>query len=231
VTPVDGDQAFADRRDAGRKLAAALGRSSLHDPIVLALPRGGVPVGFEVAMALDAPLDLMLVRKIGAPGHPELALGAVTDGAAPMTLLNDEVLAQRHPPSGYVESEATRELAELERRRRHYLGDRPPPDLAGRDVILVDDGVATGASARAALRALRRLSPRRVVLAVPVGPAEAIASLRVEADEVVCLLTPRRFYAVGEHYRRFEQTADEEVVDLLDRARRVRAATTVEPAG
>jgi len=206
---------FHDRRDAGRRLAEALRRFTTADPIVLALPRGGVPVGFEVAKALGVPLDVLIVRKIGAPGHEEFGLGAVVDGAEPQVVLNEEAMAAVRPPQSYVDAEVDRQLKEIERRRRVYLGDRKPLATRNRAVIIVDDGIATGGTVKTALRALRRTGPDYVVLAVPVAPREAIAALRREADETVCLSTPEPFWAVGQYYEDFEQTSDDEVVALL----------------
>jgi putative phosphoribosyl transferase len=213
------DTRFADRRDAGRRLAADLKPLGLTDPIVLALPRGGVPVAYDIARALDAPLDLMLVRKIGAPGHPEYGLGAVADGDDPQTVLNEEAMAIVMPDPAYVEAESRRQLAEIERRRRAYLGDRPAIAVSGRTVILVDDGIATGGTVKAGLMALRRAGTSTIVLAVPVAPASALAELETLADRIVCLATPDPFYAVGLHYADFAQTTDAEVVELLQAAR------------
>lgn len=209
---------FRDRRDAGRRLAAALARYRDLRPVVLALPRGGVPVGFEVARALAAPLDVLLVRKIGAPGYPELGLGAVIDGADPHVVLNDAVMREVMPAPGYVEAETERQLAEIERRRRLYRGDRPAPSVAGRVVILVDDGIATGGTVTAALQGLAAAQPARLVLAVPVAPPEALETLSGLADDVVCLSAPSVFGAVGRFYQDFEQTTDEEVIGLLAEA-------------
>jgi putative phosphoribosyl transferase len=207
------DMVFPDRRQAGRRLAAALMRLKALDPIVLALPRGGVPVAFEVAQALDAPLDVVLVRKIGAPGHPELGLGAVVEGAA--VVLNDEIVRLVAPNPAYLQQETARQLEEIERRRELYRGGRAPVAAHGRLVIVIDDGIATGGTVRAALRALAQAKPARLVLAVPVAPKDAIATLAAEADEVVCLASPEPFLAVGAHYQDFRQTSDEEVVELL----------------
>ena len=210
---------FEDRRDAGRHLGAALAAYHGRDLVVLALPRGGVPVGFEVAQALGAPLDVLLVRKIGAPGQPELGLGAVVDGSDPQLVLNPSVVEAVAPPAGYIDAEQKRQLLEIERRRQHYVGKRPAPVLSGRTVIVVDDGIATGGTVRAALRGVRRSGPERLVLAVPVAPAESLEELKPECDEIVCLATPEPFYAVGQHYRDFTQTEDDEVVRLLAEAR------------
>ncbi|HUJ02833.1 MAG TPA: phosphoribosyltransferase family protein [Rhizomicrobium sp.] len=209
---------FADRHDAGRKLASALAKYKDKNAIVLALPRGGVPVAYEVAKALHAPLDVLLVRKIGAPGHPELGIGAVVDGANPQIVLNDDVVRIVRPSESYIAAESAREREELERRRKAYRGTRPAPDLTGRTVIVVDDGIATGGTARAVLKALGQSGAERIVLAMPVAPPETVALLEKEADEIVCLSMPEPFSAVGLHYRDFEQTTDEEVVSLLARA-------------
>jgi len=211
---------FEDRRDAGRRLAVPLLRFKGQRPIVLALPRGGVPVGYEIARALDAPLDVIVVRKLGAPGQPELGIGAVVDGDHPQSVLNEEVVHELHVSSRFLESEIATELAEVHRRQALYRGGRPPLAVAGRVVIVVDDGIATGGSMRAALRGIRRAGPRRLVLAVPVAPPDTIEALRADVDEVVCLSTPAWFGAVGNFYRDFSQTTDDEVVELLDAARR-----------
>jgi putative phosphoribosyl transferase len=215
---------FPNRREAGRELARALAGFTLSEPLVLALPRGGVPVAFEVAKALQAPLDLLIVRKIGAPGHEELGLGAVVDGSDPQVVLNPEAIRLVVPPPGYLEAETRRQLVEIERRRRRYLGDRQPQPVLGRNVVLVDDGVATGGTIRAALKALHRAGARRIVAAIPVAPPDTLETLRREADDVVCLSAPEPFFAVGAHYVDFGQTSDDEVVELLDEARRLRAA-------
>jgi len=207
--------AFEDRADAGRRLADALAHLKGEKPIVLALPRGGVPVGFEVARALNAPLDVVLVRKIGAPGQKELGLGAVVDGAHPHIVLNDDVVRMVQPQDGYIEAESARELAEIERRRALYRPGRVPLTVAGRTVIVVDDGIATGGTVKAALKALRQSHPNKLVLAVPVAPADTMRELSSMADEVVVLAMPDPFYAVGAYYRDFSQTSDEEVINLL----------------
>ena len=205
---------FADRADAGRRLAQALsdlkGRADL---LILAVPRGGVEVGAEVARALQAPLDVFIARKIGAPGNPELAIGAVAaDGA---TVLDEGLVASLGVPASYVQQATDRERTEIERRLRAYRGDRPAPQISGRTVVLVDDGVATGATTLAAVRALRRQNPRELILAVPVGPPDTIAVLRREVDRAVVLETPEPFWAVGAFYQRFDQTPDERVMELL----------------
>ena len=186
--------------------------------MVLALPRGGVPVGFEVARALEAPLDLVLVRKIGAPFQPELALGAVVDGGRAETVLNEEMVREFQIPESYIAEESARQLAEIERRRELYLGGASASAGRGRTAIVVDDGIATGATMEAALHATRRADPKRLVLATPVAPPDTIERLRAQVDEVVCLATPRLFGAIGVFYEDFRQLSDEEVVDLLRRA-------------
>jgi putative phosphoribosyl transferase len=211
---------FADRSEAGRRLAERLLRFKDQRPVVLALPRGGVPVGFEVAQALDAPLDLVLVRKIGAPFQPELAVGAVVDGGRPETVVNDEMVREFQIPESYIAEESARQLQEIERRRGLYLAGRARVPVEGRTAIVVDDGIATGATMEAALHATRRANPKRLVLATPVAPPDTIARLRPQADEVVCLATPRLFAAIGAFYDDFRQLSDEEVVDLLRRATR-----------
>src|SRR5215472_310806 len=206
---------FADRRTAGRQLAARLYHLRQEEPLVLALPRGGVPVGFEVARELDAPLDILLVRKIGVPWQPELALGAVVDGADPQVLINEDLAGELAVERSYITTETARQLSEIERRRRVYLGDKPPPALSGRTIIIVDDGIATGSTVRAALGAVRKAGVRRIVLAVPVAPEDTIEQLRAEVDEIVCLSSPSPFIAVGAHYGEFPQLGDAEVIALL----------------
>jgi putative phosphoribosyl transferase len=209
---------FRDRADAGRRLAERLAAMALSDPVVLTLPRGGVPVGAEIAKALGAPLDVALVRKIGAPGQPELAVGAIADGDDPEIVLNHKVVRELGLNEDYVAAEATRELAAIEHRRREYQALRPALEYAGRDVIVVDDGVATGMTMQAALRHIRRRAPRRLIAAAPVASREGLAMLRKEADEVVCLAAPRGFGAVGSFYAVFTQVSDEEVAALLEEA-------------
>ena len=208
---------FRDRRDAGRELAEHLVEyANRSDVVVLALPRGGVPVAYEVAKALNAPLDVFLVRKLGVPGYEELAMGAIASGG--VRVLNTDV-TRFGIPSWVVDRVAAAEQRELERRERLYRGDRPHPDVGGRTVILVDDGLATGATMRAAVAALRRMDPGKIVVAVPTGAPETCEALRKEADDVTCAVTPQPFHAVGLWYEDFAQTTDEEVHDLLERAR------------
>ena len=211
-------EAFRDRVDAGRKLAHELLHLREAKLVVLALPRGGVPVAFEVARALEAPLEVVLVRKIGAPNQPELGLGAVVEGAPPQVVLNEELVQLVRPGRLYLEAEEKRQLAEIERRRALYRPGRAPLSLAGRCAIAVDDGIATGGTMKAVLLALRSAGVHRLVLAVPVAPPDTLQELAPLADEVVCLMRPEPFYSVGSHYRDFAQTTDEEVIHLLTRA-------------
>ena len=206
---------FEDRRDAGRQLGLRLRQLGVTDPVVLALPRGGVPVADEVAALLEAPLDLVLVRKIGAPGHEELAAGAVVDGAQPELVLNPEVIGSFGIDDAYLAAEQARQLVEIERRRALYLAGRPRPGLAGRVAIVIDDGIATGATVRAALRAVRRAGPAELILAVPVAAASILRRLEAEVDRVVCLHAPKDLMAVGQFYRDFHQLDDAEVVAAL----------------
>jgi len=208
---------FKDRRDAGRRLAGKLSRFKDERPVVFALPRGGVPVGYEISRALGAPLDVFVSRKLGAPGQPEFGIGAVATGG--VRVLNEEVVRRLGIPDDYVEYITERETAEVERRLRYFKGDRPEPDVGGRTAILVDDGLATGVTARAAVEALRRRGPARIVLAVPVCAAQTAEYFRSGVDELVCLEFPTNLGAIGFWYRNFDQTSDEEVVELLERAR------------
>jgi len=211
------ERGFADRRAAGRRLADELSRyANRADVVVLALPRGGVPVGHEVARALGAPLDVFLVRKLGVPGQEELAMGAIATGG--VRVLNREVLSQLGLPDNVVEAVARREGEELVRREALYRGERPPVDVRGKTAILVDDGLATGSSMRAAIRALKLLQPAAIVVSVPVAARETCDALRGEVDDVVCALTPEPFYAVGLGYEDFSQTSDDEVQALLGAA-------------
>lgn len=212
---------FADRAQAGRQLAERLRRLALADPVVLALPRGGVPVGSAIAQALHAPLDLVLVRKLGAPGQPELAVGAVVDGSRPETVLNDDIVRHLGLSAAWIEAEAGRQLALIERRRERYFSGLERVPVAGRTAIVVDDGIATGASMTAALRATQRAGPRELILAVPVAPPETFERLRSAADRIVCLATPAAFMAVGSFYEDFSQVEDDEVIRLLREAAQV----------
>jgi predicted phosphoribosyltransferase len=208
---------FADRQDAGRRLVKALERYRHQAPVILALPRGGVPVAAEIAEAFSAPLDLVLVRKIGVPEQPELAMGAVVDGDEPLTVRNEDVIRLTRTSDAAFARVRERELAEIARRRQRYLGDRPHPGVLGRVAIVVDDGVATGATTRAALRAVRQLGPKRLVLAVPVAPTSTIAELRDEADDIVCLEDHEPFGAIGAFYADFSQVGDDAVKRILAR--------------
>jgi putative phosphoribosyl transferase len=213
---------FRDRRDAGRRLAEELAGCALHRPVILALPRGGVPVAYPVAVALAAPLDVLVARKVGAPGHREAAIGAIAEGGA--VVADAAALATLGITSARFERLAARERPELERRIRAYRGDRPFPGVHYRDVVVVDDGLATGYTAEAALLAVRHHRPRRVILAVPVCAPSAAGRLAKVADELVCLCRPARFFAVGEWYDDFSQTSDDEVTRLVDAAQAERAA-------
>ncbi|RPI59740.1 MAG: phosphoribosyltransferase [Lysobacterales bacterium] len=211
---------FRDRSDAGRQLGEQLRRQPLKGrPIVLGLPRGGVPVAHEVAAALGAPLDVLIVRKIGAPGHEELGIGAVVDGDPPQLVVNERIADMVGASRAYIERQKARQLAEIARRKRAYRGDRPDPRVAGRTVIVVDDGIATGGTVKAALSALRAMKPARLVLAVPVAPADSLAELEPECDEIVCLVRPDFFVAIGGYYDDFTQIEDAEVIRLLAGAR------------
>jgi putative phosphoribosyl transferase len=209
---------FEDRKEAGQRLADALARFRDEAPVVLALPRGGLPVALEVALALNAPLDILLVRKIGAPLQPELAVAAVTDGDHPEMVVNEELARFLQLSEDFLNDAKAKELAEIERRRKLYLGDRPRAEIKDKTAIVVDDGIATGATAKAALIAVRRAGPRRLVLAVPVAPPESIAWLREEVDEVVCLEQPQELGAIGAYYVNFDQLTDDDVIQCLNRA-------------
>jgi putative phosphoribosyl transferase len=224
--PDDVRTPFENRAEAGRMLSARLSALHLADPVVLALPRGGVPVALEVARALDAPLDLLLVRKIGVPWQPELAVAAVMDGAEPVVVVERHIQAETGVKQEYIEQRAQEELAEIERRRRTYLADRAPAPVAGRTAIVVDDGIATGTTMRAALKGLRRRNPARLVLAVPVAPPDTINELRQEVDDVICLAQPSFFGAIGYFYRDFHQLSDDEVITLMRQAPLAASAAT-----
>jgi putative phosphoribosyl transferase len=208
---------FKDRTAAGQVLAKELAAyANRSDVLILALPRGGVPVAFEVAKALNAPLDVFLVRKLGVPGQEELAMGAIASGG--VCVLNDEVVAGLGLSETIIDKVAQKEQQELERRERLYRDDRPAPDLHGRTVILVDDGLATGATMRAAVRALQQQQPDQIVVGVPVSSPETCQEFQTEVDDIVCAMTPRPFHSVGLWYDDFEQTTDDEVRDLLHSA-------------
>jgi len=206
---------FSDRADAGRQLAAAVKAKAYTDPVVLALPRGGVPVALEVARAIAAPLDLVLVRKIGVDFQPELAAAAVVDGDQPEIVVNDDVVEAAGVSQDYLDAQVEAKLAEIDKRRQLYLKNRARAAIKDRTAIVVDDGIATGASIRAALHAMRRKQPAQLVLAVPVAPVETLRVLRDEADDVICLASPEPFYAIGAHYADFRQIPDDEVVAML----------------
>lgn len=208
---------FEDRFDAGRFLASKLhAYANRSGAVVLALPRGGVPVGFEVAKILNLPLDVFVVRKLGVPGYEELAMGAIASGG--IRVVNEDVVEKAGIPEDIIEAVATEEEQELERRERDYREGRPPLNVQGRTVILVDDGLATGSSMRVAVLALRKKRPAQIVVAVPVGAPAACAEFESEVDETICAITPEPFQSVGQWYRDFSQTSDEEVRDLLRRA-------------
>jgi putative phosphoribosyl transferase len=212
---LEADLPLADRSTAGRALGERLAKMQLTDPVVLALPRGGVPVGLEVARAVQAPLDLLLVRKIGVPFQRELAVAAVMDGPEPVIVVDELIRAEASVQPSYIEQQARIEFTEIERRRRTYLGDRMPLPIVGRTAIVVDDGIATGTTVRAAIKGLRRRDPARVVLAVPVAPPDTVAELLREVDDVVCLAQPQVFGAIGLFYVDFHQLSDEEVMRAL----------------
>lgn len=209
---------FTDRDEAGRYLAERLEALDLADPVVLALPRGGVPVALPVARALDAPLDLLFVRKIGVPGHEELAAGAVVEGDPPQTVFNVDILASLRKGEADFAGAVENRLAEIADRRQHYLGGRARVSVAGRTAVVVDDGIATGATVKAALKALRSQGPAAIVLAVPVAPPDTLTELDPLVDRIVCLATPTPFLAVGAHYDRFAQVGDDAVARMLAEA-------------
>ena len=208
---------FRNRSEAGKQLARAVQRYKGENPVILALPRGGVPVAAEVAVALKASLGLVLVRKIGVPWQPELAMGAVVDGAAPIIVRNEDVIRHLAIDEAEFKRVCDRELAEIESRRRRHLGDRPPIDVQGRVTIVIDDRIATGATIRAALRATRMRTPKTLVLAVPVASTEALAEVGKEADHVICLEAHELLGAIGFYYSDFRQTSDEEVIEAIAR--------------
>ncbi|MDP8922454.1 MAG: phosphoribosyltransferase [Chloroflexota bacterium] len=225
------DRPFSDRHEAGRVLATRLrAYAGRTDVLVLALPRGGVPVADEVARELGAPLDVFLVRKLGVPGHEELAMGAIASGG--VRVLNEEVVRALAIPASLIDEVAEREARELARREREYRDDRPTPDVQGRTIILVDDGLATGSTMRAAVAAVRQRGPSRIVVAVPVAAEQTCHELRAEVDDVICAVTPERFLAVGVWYQDFSPTTDDEVRDLLGRpADRAHRPATPHPTG
>ena len=210
---------FRDRQDAGEKLGTSLGPLQLQDPIVLALPRGGVPVGAEVAKILKAPLDLVIVRKVGAPGNPELAVAAIVDGDPPDVVLNREIVEAYALGNSALRVLIARERPELERRRSVYRGKGLPLSVAGKTVVIVDDGAATGTTMKVAIRALKRRSPRKIVVALPVAPPEVVDELAQEADLTICLNQPARFRALSYYYGNFPQLSDSEVLDVMASAR------------
>ncbi len=214
---------FRDRREAGQRLATELLRFKSRHPVVLALPRGGVPVGFEIAERLEAPLDVVLVRKIGHPMSPELAIGAIAEGEKLERFIDEQSVAEFGIPQAYIKEEIGRQKREIEKRRQLYFKDRPPIDIRHHSAIVVDDGIATGATMRAALRAVRSRGPEKLILAVPVAPPSTLESLRPEVDEIVCLETPEDLGAVGLFYADFRPVEDAVVIDLLRRAAEARA--------
>lgn len=223
---------FRDRTDAGKQLAAELVKLALPEPVVLALPRGGVPVGAEVAEALDAPLDLIIVRKVGAPDNPELAVAAIVDGDPPDIVLNREIIEAYGLDTDELAALVKRERPELERRRLVYRSKRRAVAVAGKTAIIVDDGAATGTTMKVAVGALQRRSPRAIIIALPVAPPEVVAELSQEADRVICLSKPARFYALGYHYLHFQPVSDDEVIETLHSAlQRRRQGRPVPPGG
>ena len=231
MTSKGGSMSFENRVDAGRKLAKALSDYKRQQPVILALPRGGVLVAAEIAAAFNAPLDLVLVRKIGVPFQPELAMGAVVDGGTPIIVRNDDVIETAQIDEATFEAVCQKELAEIERRRQRYLGDRERAEISAHIAIVVDDGIATGATTRAALRATRLRNPSKLVLAVPVAPTQSLADLRKEVDDIVCLEDHRIFGAIGAYYADFTQVSDETVVEVLKRFSVKQANPAKLPAG
>jgi putative phosphoribosyl transferase len=213
--PWGGSALFKDRTDAGRQLAEALDELMLRDPVVLALPRGGVPLGLEIARRLRAPLDLLLVRKIGAPGNSEYGIGAVIDGQPPQRVLDEEAVRYAHASEAYIEAETHRQIEIIAARRALYMSGRKSAEVRKRSVIVADDGIATGSTVRAALKGLRGMEVASVTLAVPVAPIEVTEKLRTEFDHFVCLKMPRDFRSVGEYYLDFRQLTDDEVIASL----------------
>lgn len=218
MRPKSGFAPFASREAAADLLAKKLASLKLADPVVLALPRGGVPIGFKCAQAVGAPLDLLMVRKIGVPGQPELAAAAIVGGAAHELVLNDEVMRVCGLSVEDLQPTIVRELAEIERRRGIYLRGRKPIDVFGRSVVILDDGIATGTTLRAAIKALRRKGPKEIVVAVPLAPKETITELKHEVDRIICLTQPQPFFAIGVHYVDFHPVSDNEVMKLLDQS-------------
>jgi putative phosphoribosyl transferase len=208
---------FRNRSEAGRRLAVALAGYKEQEPTILALPRGGVAVAADVAAALESPLDLILVRKVGVPFRPELAMGAVVNGGGSIIVRNEEVIKHVGIDEAAFKSACDAEFAEIERRRERYLGNRERAEVAGSTAIVIDDGIATGATTRAALRATRRRNPKRLVLAVPLAPSDSLSELRREADEIVCLEEHPMLEAIGFYYHNFRQVSDEEVIEILQR--------------
>ena len=208
---------FKDRRQAGKLLADKLALYATANPVVYALPRGGLPVAEEVARRLKAPLDLILVRKLGAPGHEELAMGAIVDGGAPTTILHQDIVSELAVPDRYIEETKTAALREIERRRQLYMKDSPAISPAGRTAIIVDDGLATGATMEAAVVAMRKAKAGRIIVAIPVAPEDAVRNLLKTADNVVALTTPYPFLSVGSWYESFPQLTDQDVIDTLER--------------
>jgi predicted phosphoribosyltransferase len=215
---------FRDRVEAGKRLASALIDFAGKDAIVLAIPRGGVVVGFEVARVLDVPLDVIIPRKIGAPDNPELAIGAMTEDGT--TILDESLVKYLRVPGDYIKEESEKQKLEIERRLKLYRGDVAYPSLKNRNVIIVDDGIATGSTMKAALASVRKRGAKTIVVAIPVGPPSTIRELKKEADHVVCLYTPESFYAIGQFYEDFAQTTDEEVISLLRLSKQKKTVTS-----